>query len=65
MSTPDEKLEAIRHAVAVAERRLADLNALPRAHTKAETYERDMTIECIRRGRALLDPTPRASGKRK
>lgn len=56
MSTPQEKLEAIQHAVEVAKKRLVRLDALKsvNALTKAQDYEREMTIDCIQRGEKIL-----------
>lgn len=53
MSTQAEKLEAIRHAVKVAQRRLDELDAKP-ALTRAEQVERDMTVYTIQRGEMIL-----------
>lgn len=61
MSTPAEKLSAIRDAVSIAERRLKQLDEKPRL-TRAETFERDMTLDCIRRGKALLDSARQNGG---
>lgn len=56
MSSPHEKIEAIRHAVKIAKDRLARLEALEAvgAMTKAQSYEKAMTIECINKGEKLL-----------
>lgn len=53
MSTESEKRQAIEHAIEIAKRRLKDLDG-KRSLTRAETFERDMTVECIKRGEKLL-----------
>jgi hypothetical protein len=54
MSTTAEKLQAIKHAVSVAESRLKELNSKPDL-TRAEQFEKDMTEDCIKRGKILED----------
>lgn len=54
MSKQAEKLEAIRHAVSIAKRRLAQLDAKPWL-TRAEQFEREMTVYTIQRGEAELE----------
>ena len=56
MSTPEEKLQAIEHAVSVAKKRLEDLVRLKEKGqiSKAQLYEMDMTIDCIQRGEKIL-----------
>lgn len=53
MSTLKEKIEAIKHAVEASKRRLRELDSLDRL-TKANWYERDMTLDCISRGERLI-----------
>lgn len=53
MSTDKEKLDAIRFAVEMARRQLLQLNSKSTL-TRAEQFEKDMTIECIKRGELLL-----------
>lgn len=56
MSTHQEKVEAVREAVRIAELRLELLDSWHRDGllTQAQKYERLMTIDCIQRGKALL-----------
>jgi hypothetical protein len=56
MSTPEEKLKAIYHAVRFAKEREAQLRSLP-VLNKAEKYELEMTLDCIKRGEKLLSET--------
>lgn len=50
------KLEGVELSVNVAKRRLVRLESLKsiNALSKAESYELDMTIECIRKGEQIL-----------
>ncbi len=64
-----EEREAIKHAVAVARRRLEELDGKPRL-TRAEFFEREMTLDCIQRGEKMLGervpawkPRPDSAGK--
>jgi hypothetical protein len=56
MSTLQEKLQAIDHAVNVARRRQKTLETMKEfgALDKAREYELDMTIDCIQRGKKIL-----------
>lgn len=53
MSTLNEKTQAITHALWIAERKLKELNEKPLL-TRAEIYEKDMTIDCIKRAKRFL-----------
>jgi hypothetical protein len=63
MSTEAEKRQAIARAVTVARRRLEELNAKPHL-SKAELYERDMTLNCIDMGERILKPASGTEGER-
>lgn len=52
-NTEQPETAAVRLAVEVAERRLKELDN-KRTLTRAESYERLMTVDCIKRGRKLL-----------
>ena len=54
MSTPDEKIEAIKFAVETAKRRLATLNSKQKLN-RVEQHEKEMTLNCIKEGERLLD----------
>lgn len=53
MSTQQEQMQAIAYSVQVAERRLKELQAKTTL-TREEVFEKDMTEDCIRRGKAIL-----------
>jgi hypothetical protein len=53
VKSDSRQLEAARHAVEVAERRLKELDSKPKL-TRAEQFEREMTLDCIKRGKAIL-----------
>lgn len=61
MSTEKEKYEAIRCAVKIARKRLDELDNRG-SLSKVEIYEREQTVDCIKRGLNLLgidyDPSP-------
>ena len=57
MSTPKEQRESIQHAVEAAERRLKELESKPLL-SRAEVFERDMTIYCIKQGNKILGKEP-------
>ena len=54
MSDQIEKLNTIRHAVEIAKRKLAELDAKEPFLTRKEIYLRDMTVDCIKRGERIL-----------
>lgn len=66
MSTEKEKMEAIRCAVEIARNRLIDLDTRKDLGiiTKAEVYERDQTLHCIKLGTKLLTGSQPASKKK-
>lgn len=58
MSTQREQFAAISHAIATSESRLKQLDAKA-SLTRAEVFERDMIIDTITRGCAILGiPAP-------
>ena len=48
-----EQREAVKHAVLAAERRLEQLDSKGKL-TRSEEFEREMTVNCIERGKDLL-----------
>ena len=58
MSTEAEKIEAIRHAVAVAKKTVFKYETLlsigSKLH-KTQEYELDMARDCVKRGEAILN----------
>lgn len=53
MSTVKEQLDTIRFSVDQAKRRLKEFELKPKL-TRAESFEKDMTVDCIELGEKLL-----------
>lgn len=62
MSTKQEQIEAIRNALNIAEKRRDRLQMFDWLSPK-DSYELDMTLECIRRGEIILKEFEAGGGK--
>ena len=54
MSTEEEKIEAIERAFYAAKRRFSELEDKPTL-SRAETFEKEMAIECMNRAEIVLE----------
>jgi len=50
----EEQNQAVRLSIEIAERRLKALLEKPGSLTRSELYEKEMTIDCIKRGKTIL-----------
>ena len=59
MSSPEEKIQAIKHAVAIAEKEVLKLETLKSVSylCKEDQYKLDMAKECVRRGKEIIGGT--------